>query len=164
MLSSDNKRNALLIAIAQTSTLSLLVHTSSGIEPINGYVTKQHVMNEEMYILDPLVAYYAETKEKDPEKVKKELIEGEELYEVLGEDVANLFPKALDIKPEEHIEVQAAFQKHIDGGISKTLNCPCKTTVEEIEDWICLAYDKGLLGFMIYRDKSIESQPIEVMK
>ncbi|MBM7620067.1 ribonucleoside-diphosphate reductase alpha chain [Bacillus tianshenii] len=160
---SYKKRNALLVAIAQTSTLSLLVHTSSGIEPINGYVTKQNIMNDEMFILDPVIAHYAVMKELDPEKVKNDLINGKELYDIFGYEIAELFPKALEIKPEEHIEVQAAFQKHIDGGISKTINCSFSTTVEDIESWINLAYKKGLLGFMIYRDKSLLSQPIEVM-
>lgn len=163
-INREKKRNALLVAIAQTSTLSLLVNTSSGIEPINGYLTKQNILDDTIYILDPILAYTVQKLGLNPDDVKNLLLGGIELSNVIGEKLAYLFPRALDIKPEEHIEVQAAFQKSIDGGISKTLNCSFSTNVEEIKQWIQLGHEKGLIGFMIYRDNSLKSQPIEVIK
>ena len=65
------------------------------------------------------------------------------------------------LSPEAHIEMMAAVQPFLSGAISKTVNLPNETTVEEIENLFIDAWKKGLKAVAIYRDGSKASQPLE---
>jgi ribonucleoside-diphosphate reductase alpha chain len=76
-------------------------------------------------------------------------------------DIKNLpdyFVTAMDLKPEDHVKVQAAIQKWTDSSISKTANCPKDYTIEQTGELYMLSYDLGLKGMTIYRDGSREAQ------
>ncbi|MFD2442601.1 hypothetical protein ACFSO7_01125 [Bacillus sp. CGMCC 1.16607] len=163
-LGIKKRRNALLSAIAQTSTLSLLVNTSSGIEPIYSHYTKQNILGHSINVLDPIIEYYVKQAGLDVVEVTEKLQSGILLETILGPKLAGILPCALNIPGDEQIEVQAAFQRYIDGGISKTLNCPNDTPIDQIEKWILKAYESNVLGLMIYRDGSIIEQPLEGVK
>lgn len=64
------------------------------------------------------------------------------------------------IKPLAHIRMMAAAQPFLSGAISKTVNMPNETTVEEIEDIYYQAWKLGLKAVAIYRDGSKLSQPL----
>src|SRR4030067_169839 len=68
------------------------------------------------------------------------------------------------LSPEAHLKMMSAVQPFLSGAISKTVNLPCETTVEEIEGYIKLAYDLGLKAVTFYRDGCKESQPLSVSK
>jgi ribonucleoside-diphosphate reductase alpha chain len=154
------RRNALLVAISGTSTLALLVGTTGGIEPVFSYVTRHRVMQDMHVVLDPIVELFGRERGVSSERLLRRLSAGEPLSRVLGDDVAHVLPLAHDIPAEQQIQVQAAFQKYIDGGITKTLNCPSYTPVEDIADWIRLAHKRGCMGLTVYRDGSRAGQPV----
>jgi ribonucleoside-diphosphate reductase alpha chain len=154
------RRNATLVAIAATSTLALLAGTTGGIEPIFSHVMKHTVMGETVVVLDPIVAYVGAQRGIEPTQMLRRLTIGETLAEILGEHTARLFPCAHDIPGDEHIEIQSAFQRHIDGGISKTLNCGRETSVGDIANWLRLAHRRGCLGLTIYKESTSVNQPM----
>ena len=155
------RRNACLVAIAGTATLSLLVGTTGGIEPMNGHLLRSRVMGTTSKHLDPIVRWFAQEQGIHPADVVRQLQEGTPLVDILGPRTAWLLPLAADIAPEEHIQTQAAFQREIDGGISKTIICAPDCTPHEMKQWIQDAYRQGCLGLTIYREGTHANPPFE---
>ena len=59
-----------------------------------------------------------------------------------------------------HVKMLAAVQPFISGAISKTVNVPEETTVEEIMEIYMKAWKMGLKAIAIYRDNSKRTQPL----
>jgi len=68
------------------------------------------------------------------------------------------FVTAMELAPEDHIKVQAAFQRWVDSSISKTANTPNHYTVEQVGKLYEMMYDLGCKGGTIYRDGSRDEQ------
>lgn len=62
------------------------------------------------------------------------------------------FETALEIPPEQHLAILAAFQRHVENSVSKTINVPENTTVEEIKNLLILAHKLDVKGVTIFRD------------
>ncbi len=59
-----------------------------------------------------------------------------------------------------HIKMMAAAQPFISGAISKTINMPNETTVEDIAASYRMSWELGLKSMALYRDGSKASQPL----
>lgn len=154
------RRNGALVAIAGTATIALIAGASCGVEPLFSHVWDQIVIGEHIRILDPVISFVLEQHGIDSEQALERLLAGESLDAVAGAELAALMPAAISVPGGSHIKVQAAFQKHIDGGITKTINCVRETSVGQIRDWLVEAHDAGCLGLTIYRTGSLDGQPM----
>ncbi len=161
-------RNMALTTIAPTGTISMIADTSSGIEPVFslGY-QKNTVEGKKLEVLNPI--FVEELKRRDLYNqvlVEKIIKNGGKLegIEELPDDIKNIYRTALEIVPEWHIRIQAAFQKYIDNAVSKTINFPKAATVDEVRMAYRLAYSLGTKGITIYRSGSREKEVMQVSK
>jgi len=76
-------------------------------------------------------------------------------------EVQNVWKVAHDISWKDRIEMQAHLQMGISNAISSTINLPRSATVDEIKEMYTLAWSKGLKGITVYRDQSLNDQPVE---
>jgi len=63
-----------------------------------------------------------------------------------------------------HVKMMGAVQPFISGAISKTINTPEETTVEEVEQLHIDAWKLGLKAVAIYRDNCKVAQPLSMAK
>jgi ribonucleoside-diphosphate reductase alpha chain len=154
-------RNATLITIAPTGTLSIIANSSSGIEPIFAITYIRNIMdNTKLIEVHPYFQQVAEQRGfYTPELMnliaQKGTIRG---IPEIPEDVQQLFVTAHDIEAIWHIRMQSAFQKYTNNAVSKTVNMPSDATLEDARTIYMLAYRSGCKGVTIYRDKSREEQ------
>lgn len=64
------------------------------------------------------------------------------------------------IEPMGHVRMMAAAQPFLSGAISKTVNMPAESTVEEIAQVYLDAWKLGLKAIAIYRDGCKRTQPL----
>ncbi len=160
-------RNATTTTIAPTGTLSILAGCSSGIEPLFGVAFVRNVMEgTKLYEVNP----HFEKIAKERGFWSRELIEKiaehgtlEGIDEV-PDDIKNIFITAHDISPLDHIRMQAAFQKHVDNAVSKTVNFPNNASPKDVEDAYFLSFGLGCKGITVYRDGSRDSQVLSTGK
>jgi ribonucleoside-diphosphate reductase alpha chain len=154
-------RNATITTIAPTGTLSIIAGCSSGIEPLFGLTFVRRVMDGvELLEVNPVFERVAKGRGFYSDEIMKEIAEHGGCTGVLTvpEDVQSVFVTAHDITPEWHIRMQAAFQKHTDNAVSKTVNFPHNATQEDVKKVYMMAYKLGCKGVTIYRDGSRDEQ------
>jgi ribonucleoside-diphosphate reductase alpha chain len=74
------------------------------------------------------------------------------------DDVQRLFATALEIDPAWHVRVQAAFQRHTDNAVSKTVTLPATATLRDVDAVYWLAYELRCKGITVYRYGSRSDQ------
>jgi ribonucleoside-diphosphate reductase alpha chain len=153
----ESMRNATVSTIAPTGTISIIAGCSSGIEPLFAVAFVRNVLGR-MLEINKLFEEIA----KERGFYSKDLIvaiakRGSiQAIEGIPEDIKRLFVTALDIPPEWHVRMQAAFQKYTDNGVSKTVNLPPDATWSDVRDVFLLAYSLKCKGITVYRYGSKE--------
>jgi ribonucleoside-diphosphate reductase alpha chain len=155
-------RNATVTTIAPTGSLSIIAGCSSGIEPIFAvsFVRKNVLDDDELVEVNPLFSDVAKMEGFFTPELMREIAEKGSVRDVQGvpERVKGVFVTAHDITPEWHVRMQAAFQKHTDNAVSKTVNFPNKATPSDVQKVYMLAHELGCKGVTIYRDASRKEQ------
>ena len=136
-------RNSHLTSIAPTGTISLLAgNVSSGLEPVFAFHYTRKIRNgHEDDVTEVEVADFA----------YKEYCKYLNVPEVVNKDLPEYFVSTNDIKPIEHVEIQAILQKYVDSSISKTINVPSNYPFDDFQNIYMKAYEKGLKGCTTFR-------------
>jgi ribonucleoside-diphosphate reductase alpha chain len=159
-------RNATCTAVAPTGTIGIIAGTSPSIEPLFALAYRRsHVLGEEtLFEVNPLFMDALERRGADAKRIAREVVRRGRLADVEGapEDMKRLFVTALDVPPERHLAIQAAFQRHVDNAVSKTINMPAGSRREDVARAYMSAWELGLKGVTIYRYGSAATQVMEL--
>lgn len=158
-------RNATLTSIAPTGTISIIAGTTAGIEPVFALAYRRNVLEgETLYEINPLFLDYSKKEKFYSGKLIRELFEAGNIEEMecVPQEAKRVFVTALDLSYEEHVGMQAAFQKHVDNSVSKTVNMPESSTVQDVKQAYIMAYELGCKGLTIFRYGSKKQQVLEI--
>jgi len=155
-------RNAALLSIAPTGTISIIAGTSSGIEPIFALAFIRVVTVGTFIEVNPLfLEKLAEYGLDEPEVLKTIAETGTIAHNpFMPKPLRRVFRTAHDIEPIWHVLHQAVWQQWVDAGVSKTVNMRAEATKEDVRRVYILAWALGCKGITIYRDKSKSRQVI----
>ena len=159
---SQPMRNSAPTTIAPTGTISIIAGCSSGIEPLFALSYVRNVMdNDRLVEGNPFFEAVAKHEGFYSNDLMEQLAQTGSLHHMgdsVPEWVQDLFTTSHDVTPEWHVRMQAAFQRHTDNAVSKTINFPSEATKENIEESYMLAFREGCKGITIYRDGSKDNQ------
>jgi ribonucleoside-diphosphate reductase alpha chain len=169
-------RNHNTTTIAPTGTTSMIGNTSGGCEPIYSLAyfknVGKDVQGEDMLVeFDDYFIKALEANDVDEEEVKADAQQKMDNNEwngvesisddVLPPAVKEMFVTADQVDADEHVDIQAAFQRHNHSGISKTCNFPHEATREDVAEAYMQAYDQGIKGLTVYRDGTRDTQVLQ---
>ncbi|MDW8356474.1 MAG: ribonucleoside-diphosphate reductase, adenosylcobalamin-dependent, partial [Thermus sp.] len=127
-------RNAALLSIAPTGSISILAGVTGGIEPIFALTYLRHAGGEVFLAEHPLLKRYREA---------------------TGGGLPS-WPTAHSVDPFGRVRLQAALQRHVDQSISSTVNLPQDTPKEVVEALFLTAWKEGCKGITVFREGSRE--------
>jgi ribonucleoside-diphosphate reductase alpha chain len=143
MVSKFGIRNVTLLSQAPTGDTGTMMNTSTGMEP---YFQFEHVREGRIGKHEVVVPVYKDWKDSHPDE----------------KTLPPYFVSALELDPEEHVRMQAAVQKWIDSGISKTHNIPKNYTVDQVDKIFRLMHSLGCKGGTVHRQGAKEKNVLSV--
>jgi ribonucleoside-diphosphate reductase alpha chain len=160
-------RNAAVTCVAPTGTISMLAGTSSSIEPFFALAMVRNVLGGKRLVeVNPLVDAQLKDLGAAGEVALSVLKEHGSLRSIsaLPEKLRRRFPIALEISPQWHVRMQAAFQSYVDAAVSKTVNLPQQASVNDAREVFLLARQLGLKGITVYRYGSRIGQTLSLIE
>ena len=162
----DRVRNATRTTIAPTGTISILAGCSSGIEPYFSiaYIRKNILDGVDLPEVNPLFLEIAKSEGFYSEELIHQIARSGSIPKdsAVPEKYKELFKTAMEFDYDWHVRHQAAFQKHTDNAVSKTINLKQDATVDDVKNAYITAWRAGCKGITIYRDSSRSKQVLNV--
>jgi ribonucleoside-diphosphate reductase alpha chain len=161
----DRMRNATVLSIAPTGTISIIAGCSSGIEPLFALAFVRNVMEGTRLLeVNPVFERIARERGFYSKELMDRVAQQGTLRGISGipEDVARVMVTDWDIAMEWHVRMQAIFQKFSDNSVSKTVNLPAEATPDDVRRVYNMAYDLKCKGITIYRYGSKKDQVLSL--
>ncbi len=158
-------RNAAVTSIAPTGTISIIADCSCGIEPVYSLAFVRQILDGERLLeINPVFKKAAEAAGLDIDELREDVLKtgGIQHLKQIPAKLRRTFKCTYDIKPQWHVRMQAAFQKHCDAAVSKTINLPHRATASTVDKAYKLAYELGCKGVTVYRRTSRELEPMSL--
>ncbi|MEO0283687.1 MAG: vitamin B12-dependent ribonucleotide reductase [candidate division WOR-3 bacterium] len=163
----STRRNSVVTTIAPTGTISMIADTSAGIEPNFSLVYVKNVMGgERLLYINKYFRQAAEELGFYSEELMEALSKMPTIRKIdeIPEHIRKIFEVTFDITPEQHVRIQAAFQKYVEDAVSKTINLPEEAEPHDVEKAYLLAYELGCKGITVYRHGSRPGQVYDTAK
>jgi ribonucleoside-diphosphate reductase alpha chain len=162
-------RNAARTTIAPTGTISMIFDVSSGVEPYFALAYHYEGIlggNTQLFYINKHLKHELEQYNLYNDHIMKRIFEEGTLQNIeeIPQELKSVFITAMDITPEDHTRMQAAFQKYCDNAISKTINFPESATREDVLQGYILAWELGCKGCTVYRNNSRRIQVLNLNK
>ncbi|MCX6817120.1 MAG: adenosylcobalamin-dependent ribonucleoside-diphosphate reductase [Candidatus Beckwithbacteria bacterium] len=159
-------RNATLITIAPTGSISMLANCSYGIEPhfANAFY-KEALGGVRLPEINKDLLAKLRTEGLDMSNGLIDQISNNgtlQLIKEIPEKIKKIFLTAHELEFEDHIKMQAAWQKYTDNAVSKTINMRSDARIEDVVKAYILAWELGCKGITVYRDQSRKEQVLNV--
>ena len=135
-------RNSHLLTVAPTGSTGTMVGVATGLEPY--FAFKYYRSGRLGKFIEVNAGIVQEYLEAHPEAD--------------SDNLPDIFISAMELKPEEHVDVQTTIQRWVDSSISKTVNAPKGYTVQQVQKIYERLYSGGAKGGTVYVDGSRDSQ------
>lgn len=154
------RRNSTVTVIAPTGSISIIAGCNFGIEPWfalsmmrNQAGLVQHDFNQDFVNVAKREGWHSD-------EIMARVAKTGSCQNVAGvpAHVQELFKISGEIECSWHVKMQAAFQRHTEDAVSKTINLRKEATVEDVEEAYSLAWKLGCKGITVYRDGSRSKQ------
>jgi ribonucleoside-diphosphate reductase alpha chain len=157
-------RNATVTTVAPTGTISIIAGCTSGIEPLFALAFRHIVGDRKLTFINPHFERLARDMDFHSDELMEKVVQQGTVHglDEVPEEVQRVFVTAHEVEPEWHVRTQAAYQRHTDNGVSKTVNLPNEASVEDVANVYRMAYQEGCLGITVFRDGCKDTQVLHV--
>ena len=161
------KRNLTVTTIAPTGTISIIAGCSNSIEPLFAVSFVRKVMGGTKLVeVNALFEEIAKQKGFYSKNLMKKIANKGTVQNIkeVPKEMQKLFETAYDILPEQHVKMQAVFQKYTDNAVSKTVNLKKNAAKADVKNIFLLAYKLKCKGVTVFRQGSRKEQVINIGK
>lgn len=149
-------RNCSTISLPPTGRSGLIIDASTGIEPFFNLLKNGELHPELVIDLKRL--------NLSSEDLEKSIIESGGCQNIgLPPKIADIYKTATEIHPQDQLKMVAEIQQGVDESISKTINLPNQTSLDELKNILLDAYSAGLKGITVYINDRRAGQPIKLV-
>jgi ribonucleoside-diphosphate reductase alpha chain len=159
------RRHATVTTVAPTGTISIIAGASSGIEPLFAVAYRRRALEgQEFDEIHPLfLKKLREFGLQEAEWIPRILTSGRvRPFKELPQELRRLFPTTFEVSVDYQVKMQAAFQRHVENAVSKTINLAPEATAKEVAQAYRLAHQLGLKGITVYRYGSKPGQVLSL--
>ena len=159
------RRHATVTTVAPTGTISIIAGASSGIEPLFAVAYHRRALEGQEFnevhplFLQKLKGFGLTAAEWLPRILTTGRVRP---LKELPAELRRLFPTTFEVSVEYQVQMQAAFQRHVDNAVSKTINLAPEATAKDVAQAYRLAYQLGLKGITVYRYGSKPGQVLSL--